>query len=222
VVESDYPWSQAVHTSEQLQANFEKALRTMDEFMAGEAPVQKAARKIARALDELGIPYAVAGGLAVAANGLDRQTVDVDLILTKEGLAAFKERWLGRGWVERFQGSKGLRDSENGLRIDILTTDGRPGDGKSCPFNFPHPETIGQRFGGIWSGMRMLDLRTLIELKIASWMTAPHRPRDMDDVIRLIKIHGLPHTYSTGLHEYVHKEFDRLWELAQVKDPYDE
>jgi len=211
-----------VHTSEQLQANFEKALRTMDEFTAGEAPVQKAARKIARALDELGIPYAVAGGLAVAANGLDRQTVDVDLILTKEGLATFKDRWLGRGWVERFQGSNGLRDTENGLKIDILTTEGRPGDGKSCPFNFPHPETIGQRFGGIWSGMRMLDLRTLIELKIASWMTAPHRPRDMDDVIRLIKIHELPRAYSTGLHEYVHKEFDRLWELAQVKDPYDE
>jgi len=211
-----------VCTSEQMQADFEKALRTMDDFAAGEASVQKAARKIARALDELGIPYTVAGGLAVAANGLERQTVGVDLILTKEGLAAFKERWLGRGWVERSQGSNGLRDTENGLKIDSLTTDGKPGDGRSCPFTFPHPETVGERFGGIWSGMRMLDLRTLIELKIASWMTAPHRPRDMDDVIRLIKIHSLPRAYSAGLHEYVRGEFDRLWELAQVKDQYDE
>jgi len=205
-----------------MRADFEKALRTMDEFAAGEAPVQKAARKIARALEELGIPYAVAGGLAVAANGLGRQTVDVDLILTRDGLAAFKERWLGRGWVERFQGSKGLRDTESGLKIVILTTDGKPGDGKSCPFNFPDPETVGERIGGIWSGMRMLDLRTLIELKIASWMTAPHRPRDMDDAIRLIKIHGLPRAYSAGLHEYVRAEFDRLWDLAQVKDPNDQ
>ncbi len=82
-------------TREQMQADFERALRTMDQFASGEARVQKAARKIAGALEELGIPYVVAGGLAVAANGLERQTVDVDLILTKEGLNAFKERWLG-------------------------------------------------------------------------------------------------------------------------------
>ena len=194
----------------------------MDEFAAGEAPVQKAARKIARALEELGVPYAVAGGLAVAANGLERQTVGVDLILTKEGLAAFKERWLGPGWVERFQGSKGLRDTEHDLKIDVLTTDEKPGDGKSCPFNFPDPETAGKQFKGIWSGMRMLDLRTLIELKLASWMTSPHRPRDMDDVIRLIQIHGLPPAYSAELHEYVREEFDRLWALAQVKDRHEE
>ena len=68
----------------------------------------------------------------------------------------------------------------------------------------------------------MLDMRTLIELKIASWMTAPHRPRDMDDVIRLIKIHGLQRDYADRLHEYVREEYDRLWKLAQVKDQYEE
>ncbi len=209
-------------TREQMQADFERALRTMDQFASGEARVQKAAKKIAGALEELGIPYVVAGGLAVAANGLERQTVDVDLILTKAGLAAFKERWLGLGWVERFEGSKGLRDAEHDLKIDILTTDEKPGDGTSCPFNFPDPATVGEPFGGIWSGMRMLDLRTLIELKLASWMTSPHRPRDMDDVIRLIQIHDLPRVYSDQLHEYVRGEFSKLWALAQVKDRYDE
>lgn len=209
-------------TREQMQADFERALRNMDEFAAGEARVQKAAKKIARALEELGIPYVVAGALAVAANGLERQTVDVDLILTKEGLAAFKERWLGVGWVERFKGSKGLRDAEHDLKIDILTTDEKPGDGTTCPFNFPDPATVGEPFGGIWSGMRMLDLRTLIELKVASWITSPHRPRDMDDVIRLIQTHDLPRVYSDRLHAYVRAEFERLWNLAQVKDRYDE
>jgi hypothetical protein len=205
-----------------MQADFERALRTMDQFAAGEAPVQKAARKIARSLEELGIPYVVAGGLAVAANGLERQTVDVDLIVTKKGLAAFKEERVGLGWVERFEGSKGLRDTEHDLKIDFLTTDEKPGDGTSCPFNFPDPDTVGEAFGGIWSGMRILDLRTLIELKLASWMTSPHRPRDMDDVIRLIKIHDLPLAYSEKLHEYVRAEFARIWALAQVKDPYEE
>lgn len=209
-------------TPERMQADFERALRTMDDFSAGEAPVQRAARKIARALEDLGVPYLVAGGLAVAANGLERQTVDVDLILTKEGLAAFKERWLGLGWVERFPGSKGLRDTENDLKIDVLTTDEKPGDGRSCPFNFPDPATAGEEFGGIWSGMRMLDLRSLIELKLACGMTSPHRPRDMDDVIRLVKIHGLPRSYADGPHRYVRAEFERLWGLAQVKDRYEE
>jgi hypothetical protein len=208
--------------NDRLQASFEKALATMDEFSVGQAAVQKAARKIARALDELKVPYTVAGALAVAANGLERQTVDVVLILTWEGLAAFKERWLGLGWVERFQGSKGLRDTEHDVKIDILTTDEKPGDGKTCPFTFPDPRTAGKPFGGIWSGMRMLDLRTLIELKVASAMTAPHRPRDMDDVIRLIKIHALPREYAEGLHEYVRAEYGRLWGLAQVKDRYEE
>jgi hypothetical protein len=194
----------------------------MDEYVAGDAPVQKAARKIAQALEKLGVPYVVAGGLAVAANGLERQTVDVDLILRREGLTAFKESWLGRGWVERFPGSKGLRDTEHNLKIDVLTTDEKPGDGSSCPFNFPDPATVGERLGGIWSDMRILDLRTLIELKLASWITSPHRPRDMDDVIRLIKIHNLPRIYSNQLHEYVRPEFDRLWALAQVKDRYEE
>lgn len=209
-------------TPQEMQAAFERALGTMDAFAAGEASVQRAARKIAHALEEMGIPYAVAGGLAVAAHGLERQTVGVDLILEREGLAAFKERWLGFGWVERFQGSKSLRDTEHDVKVDVLTTDEKPGDGWTCSFTFPDPRSVGKPFGGIWSGMQMLDLRTLIELKLASGMTAPHRPRDMDDVIRLIKIHGLPRDYSDGLHEYVREEFGRLWALAQVKDPYEE
>ena len=36
----------AMPTREQMQADFERALRTMDQFTAGEARVQRAARKI--------------------------------------------------------------------------------------------------------------------------------------------------------------------------------
>lgn len=209
-------------SKEQLKANFERALEHMGQFKDGDAPPQKAAKKIVRALDELGIPYVVAGGLAVAANGLERTTEDVDLILTQEGLAKFKQRWLGMGWVERFKGSKSLKDAECALTVDFLTTDEKPGDGKTCPFNFPDPATVGQVVGGIWGGMKMLDLRTLIELKLASGMTAPHRLRDFDDVIRLIKINGLAADFGVRLHEYVRDKYDELWKLAQVKDPYDD
>lgn len=206
----------------QMRANFERALEHMGQFAEGEAPPQKAAKKIAQRLEEMGIPYVVAGGLAVAANGLMRSTEDVDLILTAEGLAKFKERWVGAGWVERFKGSKGLKDAEFKLKVDILTTDEKPGDGKTCPFNFPDPATVGEPVGGIWGGMRLLDLKSLIELKLASWMTSPHRLRDGDDVIRLIKLNDLPREYADKLHEYVRAKYDECWNLAQVKDPYDE
>ncbi|MCC6572766.1 MAG: hypothetical protein IT462_03155 [Planctomycetes bacterium] len=209
-------------TTEQMQANFERALLHMGQFKTGDAPPQLAAKKIAKALEDLGIPYVVAGGLAVAANGLERTTEDVDLILTKAGLAKFKERWLGVGWVERFKGSKGLKDAEYALKVDILTPDEKPGDGKTCPFNFPDPSTVGKPFGGIWANMRMLDLRTLIELKCASWKTAKHRGRDMDDVIRLIKINSLGSDFGLQLQEFVRDQYAELWKLAQVKDPYDE
>jgi hypothetical protein len=209
-------------SQDQMRANFERALELMGQFAEGEAPPQKAAKKIAKRLEEMGIPYVVAGGLAVAANGLMRSTEDVDLILTKEGLAKFKERWVGAGWVERFKGSKGLKDAEYKLKVDILTTDEKPGDGKTCPFNFPDPATVGEPVGGIWGGMRLLDLRSLIELKLASWMTSPHRLRDGDDVIRLIKLNDLPREYGNRLHEYVRAKFDECWKLSQVKDPYEE
>ncbi len=78
----------------------------------GKARVQLATRRIAEALRDLGVPYAIAGGIAVTVHGHERVTKDVDVLLTSEGLRTFKERWLGRGWVERFPGSRGMRDVE--------------------------------------------------------------------------------------------------------------
>ena len=88
----------------------------------GEADVQRALEKLTRCLEEQGIPYAIVGALALGEHGYRRATVDVDVLVTREGLARFKERFLGHGYVERFAGSKGMRDTENGVPIDILLT----------------------------------------------------------------------------------------------------
>jgi hypothetical protein len=76
----------------------------------------------ARLLREGEIPYALIGAMAVNEYGYQRVTMDVDLLLSTEGLKRFKDRYLGRGYVERFSGSKGLRDVENGVAIDIVLT----------------------------------------------------------------------------------------------------
>jgi hypothetical protein len=91
-------------------------------FFMSSSPQHDAARRITRTLDEAGISYAIAGGMAVNAHGHRRTTEDVDLLLTREGLAAFKAQWLGRGWVDAFPGPKGMRDTESNVRIDVLIT----------------------------------------------------------------------------------------------------
>ena len=51
-------------------------------------------------------------------------------------------------------------------------------------------------------------------------MTAPHRPRDLNDVIQLIRKNDLDRAYAEKLDPYVRKKYLELWEAAQVKDEY--
>jgi len=88
----------------------------------GQSDVHEAAARICRALDEMNIPYALCGGLAVGRYGPIRMTEDVDVLLTDEGLRLFKQRWLGVGWVERFQGAKGMKDAHSNVNVDVLIT----------------------------------------------------------------------------------------------------
>ena len=183
----------------------------------GRSAIHEAASRLAQTLTDMGIPFAIAGALAANAHGHVRTTGDVDVLLTPEGLAAFKARWLGRGWVEVFPGSRGLKDAVCDVRIDVLLTGDHPGDGKPKPVAFPDPAAASEPDA---DGVPILTLRTLIELKVASGMTAPHRPRDLDDVIQLVRVNGLDREYADGLDPYVRQRFEQLWEAAQVDEEY--
>src|SRR5207245_5103196 len=122
--------------------------------------------KIVRQLEELRIPYAVVGAMAMFFHGYERFTTDVDILVTKEGLKQIHERLEGLGYVPPFEGSKHLRDTESGVRIEFLTTGDYPGDGKPKPVSFPDPTEASL----ILDGVRCLTLPKLIELKIASGM----------------------------------------------------
>lgn len=188
--------------------------RRADAFFMKVSKVHDAARRITRALDELGIPYAVAGALATNAHGHVRTTDNVDLLLTREGLAAFKARWLGRGWVEKSAGSRGVRDTHGNVVIHVLLAGEYPGDGKPKPVPFPDPAVASEPSA---DGYTVLPLRTLLELKIASGMTAPHRLQDLDDAIQLIRRNGLPEDWP--IHAYVAEKYRELWGLARITDP---
>lgn len=167
--------------------------------------VHGALRRLTAALDEDGIPYAIAGAMALNAHGYRRVTNDVDVLLTREGLAAFKARRLGRGWVEKFPGSKGMRDAE-GVQIDVLIAGDYPGDGEPKSVRFPDPSVAVQG-----DGFRVLSLRDLVELKLASGITSPDRLKDLADVQELVRHASLPRELGEQLDPMVRAKYDEIW-----------
>jgi len=172
--------------------------------------VWRAHDKIVQKLQEAEIPYAIVGAIALNEYGYERATVDVDVLVTREGLQEFKKRWLGRGYVEKFPGSRGIRDIENGVDIDLVVAGDYPGDGKPKPVRFPDPQ-IAARPGPRGN---LLPLETAIELKLASGISAPHRLRDLADVLELIRICNLPVDFAEQLDESVREKFKELWAAA--------
>jgi hypothetical protein len=150
------------------------------------------------------------------AHGYTRVTTDVDVLLTREGLAAFKEKHLGRGWVERFPGSKGMRDAEFNVKIDVLLTGDYPGDGQPKPVSFPDP-----RVAIRGEGVMLLPLSHLVELKLASGLTNADRMKDLADVQELIRAAKLPLELGQELNPMVQAKYADIWH-ATKREPDDE
>lgn len=189
-------------------------LEYAEKFFMGVADVQRAMRKLVAALDDLGIPYAIVGGMALNEYGYRRVTVDVDVLLTRDGLQRFKDHWLGRGYVEKFPGSRGLRDTELGVAIDVLVTGDYPGDGQPKPVRFPDPAKVAIRDGGL----ALIPLAKLIELKLASGMTSIHRAKDIGDVVELIKHTGSRRELGDELDPSVRDRYFEIWDALQTPD----
>ena len=190
-------------------------LEYAEKFFMGTADVQQAMRKLVAALEELEIPYAVVGGMALNEYGYRRVTVDVDVLLTQASLQRFKDHWLGRGYVEKFPGSRGLRDTELGVTIDVLIAGDYPGDGQPKPVQFPDPADVAIR----GAGLALLPLAKLIELKLASGMSSLQRLKDLADVLELIKLAKPERALADVLDSYVRDKYLELWDTAQLPDP---
>jgi hypothetical protein len=193
-----------------LDKDFQLALREGDMFFQGEGAVQTTLRKIAQRLTELGVEYAVVGGMAMYSHGFRRYTEDVDILVTSDGLKKIHQELEGLGYVRPFAASKNLRDTDTGVRVEFLVTGQYPGDGKPGPIAFPAPRAVAQ----IRDGLHVLSLDTLIELKLAS-SRAPGRRKDLGDVQELIKILSLPRDLGSRLHESVRSLYEQLWDEVQ-------
>jgi len=176
-----------------------------------ESAVHKTLVRITKRLDDLGISHAVAGGMSLFFHGFRRFTEDVDILVTSEGLERIHRELEGLGYTPVFEGSRSLRDTETGVRIEFLVTGAYPGDGKPKPVAFPEPGNVRTRI----EGMSFLQLSALVELKLASGMTNPRRVRDLADVQELIDVLRLPQDFANQLNPFVREKYDELWRVVQ-------
>jgi hypothetical protein len=197
-----------------MKVSLTAVLERAGSFFMKRSPIHHAARRIAATLTEMQIPFAVAGALAANAHGHVRTTEVVDILLASKDLKKFKDAWLGRGWIDKFAGSKGMRDAVHDVNIVVLLTGDFPGDGQPKPVVFSAPGDVAELDE---DGIPILTLSALIELNLASGMTAPDRPRDLDDVIQLVRVNQLPHNYTEQLNPYVQAKFDELWRKHSPK-----
>ncbi len=200
------PW-RGVNYEDRMSRESRWAMDESDAFFQDEGMVHGTLRKITRCLSEFGITHAVVGGIALYRHGFRRFTENVNLLVTRESLKRIRYELDGHGYLPSFDGSRSLRDTQTGVKIDFLKTGDCPGDGKPKPFAFPDPVDVVE----VRDGIPVVRLTTLVELKIASGISSADRLKDLADVQELIKILSLPAGFVNELHPFVRDTFSRLW-----------
>lgn len=197
---------------QRLNEDRQWAFREGSMHFENESSVHKTLNQVVSRLEELAIPYAVVGGMALFFHGLRRFTEVVEILVTRDGLIQLHEALDGMGYLPPFPGSKNLRDVASGVKIEFLVTGDFPGDGKPKPVAFPDPQSVTTLIDGI----RFIALPSLIELKLASGMTNALRGQDIVDVQRLIQILKLPESLGQTLNPFVRDKYIELWQLIQT------
>lgn len=178
--------------------------------------VAAAARSVSGRLEEQGVPCAIIGAVACAAYGHVRATTDVDILINARDADALRAALVGRGWAPRFTGArKMLRDTVNGVDVDVLHSGGFPGDGLPKPVSFPEisPKSSSVE---VFDGARVISLPILIDLKLASGSSAPSRSKDLADVYALIAANHLPRCYANELDVSVRAAYCKIWDDWQA------
>lgn len=179
--------------------------------------VFKTLRRIVTRLEELGVPYAVVGGLALFHHGYRRFTEGVDLLIDRADLKRIHKRihdsLSGLGYLPPHQYSKNLRDTQSGVRIEFLLSGDYPGNGKPKAIAFPSPVEVSEESDGTF----FLDPVTLVELKLASGASNKERAKDLIDVQQLIKSRRLPRDFADQLDASVRSQYFNLWNDSQTR-----
>ena len=176
-------------------------------FFMGEGILNETLRRVTKDLENHQIDYSVIGAVALNQHGYRRFTEDIDLLMTKEGLEKFRDELIGKGYRPAFKGAtKIFRTTQENVTVEVITSGEFPGDGKPKPVVFPNPSKNQTEIDGV----KTLILEKLIELKLASGMTALHRLKDLADVQELIKLKNLSAEFADKLNLFVREKFLEL------------
>jgi hypothetical protein len=192
-------------------------IREGSEFFLRSGTVYSTLYALVQRFQQQKIPYAIIGALALGHHGFPRFTVDIDVLTTPDGLKTFRSAFEGTGYRPAFPGgTKSYRDTTTGVRIDFITSGEYPGDGRAKPVSFPDPDEVAVEQHGI----RFVNAEKLVELKLASGISAEHRQRDLVDIQDLIREAKLPLEFAEKIDPSVRDMYRELWRKAQIPDPF--
>ncbi len=181
-------------------------------YFMGEGTINKTLARLANDLERRGIDYMVIGAIALLAHGYPRFTEDIDLVMTSDSLQKFHDELVGLEYTPAFSGAKKrLRSTTDNVLIEVMTSGEFPGDGKPKPVSMPRPAEASVEIDGI----RFVTLEKLIELKLASGISASDRLKDLADVQELIKIKRLDTDFALKLNPYVRAKYLELEEAVR-------
>jgi hypothetical protein len=192
--------------------SFQKRLKEIDMFFQGTDPVHKTMNRVAADLEKANISYAVVGGMAINAHRHRRTTDDLDILLTPEGLAAFRNQFIGQSFDTVPGRPRRFVDRGNAVTLDVLVTGMFPGSGKPGPIAYPDPAAVRERIGNI----EVVNLPTLIELKLAA-----RRYQDFADVVSMVRVHDLDESFADRLHPSVRRDYLECLEEKRREDEYE-
>ncbi len=169
-------------------------------FFKGVGLMNDTLRQLANDLDDLEISYNLIGAIALNQFGYHRFTVDIDILMTTEGLLKFHDKLVGRGYRPEFDGNtRKFRATKENVPIEVFTAGEYPGDGKPKSVMFPDPAEYWLEIDGI----KTITIEKLVELKIASGLTGAGRRKDLADVQELIWVRELDAAFANQIGEYV-------------------
>ncbi len=179
--------------------DIEEGFREMERFFEGKDQVHKTLRRVVKHLEKAKINYVIVGGMALNVHNRRRVTTDVDILLTREGFAAFRDRFVNaKDYQQTRRRPRRLVDRRNGVNVDFLLTGLHPGFRPFGPLTFPDPLQVREEVDGIW----YVNLVTLVELKLAA-----RRWQDFADVVALIRGNNLKESFAKRLHPSVRRDY---------------
>jgi hypothetical protein len=157
------------------------------------------------ALTDAGIPYAIAGGVAVCLHGYQRDTVDLNLVVPpgqSDKVRAVLEA-AGLAW----DGQKHEFRNAAGVAVQSLCAGKRAGRDSEVRLADPTDSKAVIEL----EGLSVLSLAALIESKIACGQSNLRRAhKDFADVVELIAKHHLGRDFARHLHKSLRPIFREL------------